>query len=109
MLALSSDIDGVAKSVKKYNEENGCQFNIVQEIFFLADDLADRYLEELDSLLHINDSTEEQLKSLSSEELLSYAGDALRCFVDERWEGSAGKNWQLMILDEINKRGGSDQ
>ena len=46
---------------------------------------------------------------MSSEELLSYAGDALRCFVDERLEGSAGKNWQLMILDEINKREGSGQ
>ena len=64
---------------------------------------------EADFLEHVYDFTEEQLELMPPEELLSCAGDALRCFVDERWEGSTGKNWQLMVLNEINKREGNGQ
>ena len=50
--------------------------------------------------------SEEQLELMSSDELLSCAGDALRGFVDERWQDSHGLTWQLMVLNEINHREG---
>jgi hypothetical protein len=50
--------------------------------------------------------TEEELETMSAERLLSYAGDALRGFVDERWQDTNGSTWQLMVLNEINNREG---
>ena len=50
--------------------------------------------------------SEEQLEVMSSDELLSYAGDALRGFVDERWQDAHGLTWQLKVLNEINHREG---
>lgn len=51
--------------------------------------------------------TEEELEAMSTNELLEYAGQALSCFVDERWQGITGKAWQLMVLEEIKKREGN--
>ena len=65
----------------------------------------DEYMEVVDD----EQLTEEELSAMSNNELLIYAGNALRCFVDERWESSAGKNWQLKVLNEINNREGSGQ
>ena len=49
--------------------------------------------------------TEDDLKKASDELLLFYSGDALSCFVDERWQDNFGnKAWQLMVLDEIRNR-----
>jgi len=53
--------------------------------------------------------SEEQLELMSSEQLLSYAGDALRGFVDERWQDANGMTWQLKVLNEIDKREESEQ
>jgi ABC-type Zn uptake system ZnuABC Zn-binding protein ZnuA len=50
--------------------------------------------------------SEEQLALMSSDELLSYAGDALRGFVDERRQDAHGLTWQLKVLNEINHREG---
>jgi hypothetical protein len=65
----------------------------------------DAYMEVIDD----EQLTEQELIAMSNNELLIYAGNALRCFVDERWESSTGKNWQLMVLNEINKREGNGQ
>lgn len=51
--------------------------------------------------------TEEELSEMSNNELLDYAGQALSCFVDERWQSMTGKAWQLMVLEEIQKREGN--
>ena len=51
--------------------------------------------------------TEEELETMSNNELLEYAGHALSCFVDERWQGITGKAWQLLVLEEIQKREGN--
>ena len=65
----------------------------------------DAYMEVIDD----EQLTEQELSAMSNNELLIYAGNALRCFVDERWESSTGKNWQFMVLNEINKREGNGQ
>ena len=65
-----------------------------------------------DEYMEIEDEeelTEEELSAMSNNELLIYAGNALRGFVDERWQDSKGKTWQLRVLNEINNREGSGQ
>jgi hypothetical protein len=65
----------------------------------------DAYMEIIDD----EELTEEELSIMSNNELLIYAGNALRGFVDERWQDSKGKTWQLKVLNEINNREGSGQ
>jgi len=65
-----------------------------------------------DEYMEIEDDeelTEEELSAMSNNELLIYAGNALRGFVDERWQDSKGTTWQLKVLNEINNREGSGQ
>jgi len=65
----------------------------------------DEYMEIIDD----EQLTEEELSTMSNNELLIYAGNALRGFVDERWQDSKGTTWQLKVLNEINNREGSGQ
>ena len=46
MVALASNCDAIAKSVKKYNEENGATWTVAEEIALIATELADKYLKE---------------------------------------------------------------
>ena len=65
----------------------------------------DAYMEVIDD----EQLTEQELSAMSNNELLIYAGNALRCFVDERWQDAKGFTWQLKVLNEINHREGSGQ
>jgi phage-related minor tail protein len=46
MVALASNCDAIAKSVKEYNEENDATWTVAEEIALIATELADRYLKE---------------------------------------------------------------
>ena len=62
----------------------------------------DAYMEVIDD----EQLTEQELSTMSNNELLIHAGNALRGFVDERWQDAHGLTWQLKVLNEINHREG---
>ena len=45
MLSLASNYDGIAKQVQQYNYENECSQKVTDEIFMIAEELSDKYLE----------------------------------------------------------------
>jgi hypothetical protein len=65
----------------------------------------DAYMEVIDD----EQLTEQELNAMSNNELLICAGNALRGFVDERWQDAHGLTWQLKVLNEINHREGNGQ